>query len=177
MSTSTKVLEVRRNAELRQGLPRVFGKSATIQIQGEEVKVTDILTELDTLDSNAKAVDEANGNYHKAVATEGEARARARPRLMALRVQLQARLSPEELATCGLAPKKKARALTADERTVKTAKLRATREASGTHGARQVRAVKAKAALTAAFAPKESGGAPNAPSTSGGHDGGGSGAR
>jgi hypothetical protein len=177
MFPTTKSVEIGQNTKLRTGLPLVFARSATFQIEGEEVKLSAFLDLLDTLSANAQSVDDANVAYHRAVAVETEARTKARQKLSALRSQLQSRLSPEQLVTCGLAPKKKARELTADERAVKTAKLRATREANGTAGVRQARAEKAKAALRATFAPRETGGAPDAPSTSGGHDGGGSGPR
>jgi hypothetical protein len=167
-----KAVQVSKEAQLRQGLASVMGKSAKLQVQGEEVKVSDVLDSLDQRGANAQATDDARVNYHRAVAVETEYRAQTHPMISAVRAHLVTLLSPEQLAQCGLAPRKTRRVLSGEERTAKMVKARSTRQAKGTRGKRQVRQEKAKATVTAAYASNGNGTAPSAPSPGPALDGG-----
>jgi hypothetical protein len=148
-------------AKLRNGLPQVIGTSEKVQVQGgEEVKISDVPDFLDTIDANARAVEEGRGNFDRTVAAERDFRAKASPTIMALCARLLATLPPEQLELCGLSLKKPQRALLAEELAAKAAKSRETRKANGTRGKRQIRQEEAKAVLTATYASNGNGRAP-----------------
>jgi hypothetical protein len=139
-------------AKLRSGLAKLLGKSAKVHVQGKEVKIGEVLDVLDGLLANASAAAEASVKYRRAIATNREYRAQNHALVSGVRAYLVATLSAEELEECGHAPKKMARALTAEERTVASAKLRATRKANGTRSKKQLREQKVKAEIAAAYA-------------------------
>jgi hypothetical protein len=146
-----KSTEVGREAMLRSGLAHVVGKSAKVKVQGKEVRMSEILDALDTQAANAAATEKAKLAYREAVAVEQEYRAAKRALLTALRAQLRATLSGEELAACGLARASR-RELSAEERVAATLSLRDTRRRNGTLGEKQRREAKAKAVIVAAYA-------------------------
>jgi hypothetical protein len=162
-----KATTVGKYAQLRTGLAVVLNKTETLQVLGEEMKVGDFLNLLDELGTHSQTTEDAKAAYRRAVAAEQEAQARVRPKLSALRLQLQGRLSPEQLATCGIPPRKSLSPLTPDERTARTLKIRATRASNRTLGKRQVRQEKAKATISAAYASNGSGAAPDAHASGG----------
>jgi hypothetical protein len=141
-----------QDVQLREGFASVMGSSAKVLVEGKEVEGGQVLSALDDLIAAAQATDAAKAAYHQAVAREAALLVEAHPLLSGVRRLLGAMLAPEQLARCGLAPRKPPRPLSANERTAATAKLRATRQANGTRGARQAREEEAKAFLTATFA-------------------------
>jgi hypothetical protein len=153
----SRALQLAKYAKFRLGLAEAVGKSAKAQVQGEEVKMSEVLDSLDTVGANAKATDEARGAFHHAVAAEKEHLAQVGPMIQALSEHLVSTLPPEQVEACGLSPKKARRVLSGEERAVKAVKTRKTREAKGTRGKRQIRAEETKAALAAAYAPDGAG--------------------
>jgi hypothetical protein len=158
-----KEVQVGKDAKLRKGLATVMGKSAKMQVQGEEVKVSDVLDSLDQRGAHAQATEDARVAFRSALGTEKEYRAKTHPMISAVCAHLATTLSPEQLTECGLTPRRSARVLTFDERTAKGLKVRATRTAKGTRGKRQARQEKAKATITAVYASNGNGAAPSAP--------------
>jgi hypothetical protein len=150
---SSKSINISREAKLRTELAAVLGKTAKVHVQGEEVRVADVLDVLDVQLANASATAEAKAATRRAVAAEREYRAEKREMLSGVYAALVATLSAEQLAQLGLVPKKKARALTAEERTLATAKLRVTRKTKGTRGKKQRHAAEVSAGIAAAYAP------------------------
>jgi hypothetical protein len=148
---SSKSINLSREAKLRTELATVLGKTAKVHVQGEEVRVADVLDVLDVQLANARATAEANAVYRRVAVAEREYRAQKREMLSGVYAALVATLSSEQLAQLGLVPKKKARALTAAERTLATAKLRVTRKSNGTRGKKQRHEAEVSAGLAAVY--------------------------
>jgi hypothetical protein len=148
-------------AQLRAGLAVLLGKSQTLMFEGKEVKRQEILDLLDELVAMANASTKAKAAYHRILAEERAFTAQALPMVTALRTQLIGRYSREQLAECGLAPRKAPRSLSSAERIVATAKSRATRAAHGRKPAKVAREEAAQAKLIALYAPPRANGASN----------------
>ena len=137
--------------KLRYGVLTFIGKTGKLKVQGKEVKGSDMLDSLDALIAAINAAAAAREVFRTAVAEEDAQLEQLRPLMVVLRATFRMTLSAQQLATCGLTAKRGKRTLSADERIAKTAKLRATRMANHTQGARQERLAKARATIAAVF--------------------------
>ena len=152
MSQASRDIRTFARARLREGLVALAGEEGTLRLEGRDVPAREVLAALDRAAARGKATDEAKAAYHRAVAAEKEAEAALAPLEKAVHALVRATATEEQLAACGLRRRKARRALTADERSAATEKLRATREANGTRGARQRRLADARSAIEAAYA-------------------------
>jgi hypothetical protein len=153
----SKVLHVGSVSQLRDGLALLLAKSGRLTIEGKEVKLRDVLDVLDKLVANNKVTAQAKAAYRHAVADERAFAAQARSMVIAVRMHLLGSYSEEQLAECGLAPRKTRRRLSSAERTAVAAKIRATRVAHGRVSQKRAREEAALAEVVAAYGPHEGG--------------------
>jgi hypothetical protein len=106
----------------------------------------------------ARAAFEAEAAAHRALAEKSGVAAI----LATLTAQLRTTLTPEQLAACGIAPKKR-RALTAEERAAANVKKRTTRAANGVVGEKQRRMRAAREVLASAYGSEPASPPPTAP--------------
>jgi hypothetical protein len=149
-------------SKMCDGLAKILGKAGTVLASGKEVKLRDVVAARDELVAKIEATEAAKAAYARAVADEHAADAWLRPLLLSVRAHLVGSYSKEQLAICGLSPRKEPRALSSEERSVATAKNRATRVAHGRKPAKVAREEAARAALAAIYAPPPNGDAPAA---------------
>jgi hypothetical protein len=139
--------------KLCDGLLAIMGKSAKVEILGKEVKISvlkDTLAVIETAHAEmiaARAAYISAAAKHRALVDDASV-ATIVPLLAA---QLRTRLTAAQLETCGIAPTKKRRALTDEERTLANAKRRLTRAAKGLLSPKQRRARDAREGLAAVY--------------------------
>jgi hypothetical protein len=151
----TKIVRVGSAKQLRDGLEAVLGKSGVVKVDGKPVKAGVIIELLDKFIANASTTAQAKSAYRSAVAEEQAFEAETQSTLAAVRAHILASFTRDELASCGLTPKKKGpRPLTAAERMAATAKMRATRNAHGRKPEKVLREEEAIAEVLAAYAPQ-----------------------
>ena len=153
MATRSKSINGEAIIKLRTGLALILGKSDKLEIQGKEVKGSEILDSLDALIADDEATAAARAVYRAAVTAQDARRAELAPLVSGVRTHLRATRSDEQLAACGIVRKGTRRAPSVDERMARATKARATREAKHARGVRQERIAKARATIAAAFAP------------------------
>jgi hypothetical protein len=164
----SKIVRVGSAKQLRDGLEAALGRSGVVKIEGKSVKAGVVIELLDKLIASAAKTAQAKSAYRSAVAEEQAIDAEAQSTLAAVRTHILGSFTRDQLAACGLAPKKERRSLTAAERVASTAKLRATRAAHGRKPAKLVREQEAIAEVIAAYAPDETAAAPgSSPVTNG----------
>jgi hypothetical protein len=146
-----KTVNLGSEATFKNALPELVGNHTKFVLPSGVVTLEGAVEALDTMAANAKTTADAKAQYRAAVAKEREYRALKGQMLKELRAQLIATYPPEKLEACGLAPKKKARVLTPDEKQARTVTMRDTRKANGTMGEAQKRADKAQAKLRDAY--------------------------
>jgi hypothetical protein len=133
----------------------VLGKSGVVKIDGKPVKAGVVIELLDKLIANAAATAQAKSTFRSAVAEEQAFEAATQSTLAGLRAHLLGSFTRDELAACGLVPKKKGRRpLSAAERMAAIAKMRATRTAHGLKPEKLVREEEAIAEVIAAYGPQ-----------------------
>ena len=150
MKNLSKATRAAQQAALRDGLARIYDRSAVLSLGGKKVRVGTLLDALDALRADRERTAAARAAWLAAAAAEKERQASLSPLLTRLCGLLRVLLSDEELAACGLVRRQR-RALSPDERTAAVAKFRATRQAEGIRGARQKRVAAARAVIEDAY--------------------------
>jgi hypothetical protein len=157
----SKVVRVGSAKQLRDGLEAALGRSGVVKIDGKPVKSGVVIDLLDELIASAAKTAQAKSAYRSAVAEEHALDAETQSTLAAVRAHILGSFTQDQLAACGIVPKKKGRRpLSAAERLAATVKTRATRAAHGRKPGQLVREQEAVADVIAAYAPQ-----PAAPST------------
>ena len=155
MGRIRKSAEIAYLVALRQGIAAYLGRTAKVKVRGKRVSRKELLRLVDALIAEVQATAAARLAHAAAVRAERTRRAQLRPLLTSVRALLQATLSDEQLAACGLPARQERRSLSTDERIARVAKLRATRAAKRTSTARQRRLAKANAVIAGMLVPAQ----------------------
>jgi hypothetical protein len=146
---------INQGIQLCEGILTVMGRSARIKVHGEDVKLSELRNDLLALAKSHGEMTAARAAYFDAAAAHRGLASKVgfEELRSALVVQLRATFSPDQLLLCGLAPSKKRRAPTVEERALAAARSRVTRAAKGIQGSKRRRSQDVQEGLAAAYGP------------------------
>jgi hypothetical protein len=150
-----RTVEAESDLALQKGLSSRHKRSDRFFVKGKEILAGHCMDLLAQRAAAKVAVGAARRAFHDAVQSERRAVAQSAKTIAAVRMYLAATLADGDLFHYGIAPRKKQRRLSDEQRLVRAMKIRATRAARKTLGSRQRRAANTAAELARTFGPQK----------------------